>query len=70
LYADIDGQVFPLYYKPEFNNRPPNPALIYDISAISNSVLSKGVHSIKFKALRHDNAEYYVIDPKWVFEIK
>jgi hypothetical protein len=70
LYADIDGQMFPLYYKPEFNNHPPNPASIYDISAISNSVLSKGVHSIKFKALRNDDAGYYIIDPKWVFEIK
>jgi hypothetical protein len=70
LYADISGQVFPLYYKPEFNNRPPNPASMNDISAISNRVLSKGVHAIKFKALRHDNAGYYLIDPKWVFEIK
>jgi hypothetical protein len=70
LYADISGQVFPLYYKLEFNNRPPNPASMNDVSAISNRVLSKGVHAIKFKALRHDNAGYYVIDPKWVFELK
>jgi hypothetical protein len=70
LYADIDGQVFPLYYKSEFNNRPPNPALIYDISAISNRVLSKGVHAIKFKALRYDNAGYYLVDPNWAFEVR
>ncbi|MDR0692549.1 MAG: hypothetical protein LBF69_05885 [Prevotellaceae bacterium] len=70
LYADIDGQVFPLYYKPEFNNRPPNPASIYDISAISNRVLSKGVHSIKFKALRNDRTGYYLINPGWAFEVK
>jgi hypothetical protein len=70
LYVDIDGQVFPLYYKPEFNNRPPNPASIYDISAISNRMLTKGVHSIKFKALRHDNSSFYIINPGWVFEIK
>jgi hypothetical protein len=70
LYADIDGQVFPLYYKPEFNNRPPNPASVYDVSAISNRVLSKGVHTIKFKALRHGNAGYYVVNPDWAFEIK
>jgi hypothetical protein len=70
LYADISGQLFPLYYRAELNNRPPNPASINDISAISNRVLSKGIHTIKFKALRHDNAGYYVIDPKWVFEIK
>jgi hypothetical protein len=70
LYADIDGQVFPLYYKPEFNNHPPNPALIYDISAISNRVLSKGVHTIKFKALRRDNAGYYLADPGWAFEVR
>jgi hypothetical protein len=70
LYADIDGQVFPLYYKPGFNNRPPNPASIYDVSAISNSVLSKGVHAIKFKALRRDNAGYYLVDPGWTFEVR
>jgi hypothetical protein len=70
LYADIDGQVFPLYYKPEFNNRPPNPALIYDISAISNRVLSKGIHNLRFKALRHDGSSYYAIDPGLAFEIK
>ena len=70
LYADVDGQVFPLYYKPEFNNRPPNPASIYDMSAISNRVLTKGVHSIKFKALRHDRAGYYLINPGWAFEVK
>jgi hypothetical protein len=70
LYADIDGQVFPLYYKPEFNNRPPNPALIYDISAISNRVLPKGVHTVKFKALRANHAGYYLIDPGWAFEVK
>jgi hypothetical protein len=70
LYADIDGQVFPLYYKPEFNNRAPNPALIYDISAISNRVLSKGVHTIKFKVLRHNNAGYYLVTPDWAFEVR
>jgi hypothetical protein len=70
LYADIDGQVFPLYYKPEFNNRPPNPASIYDVSAISNRVLTKGVHTIKFKALRNDRAGYYLINPGWAFEVK
>jgi hypothetical protein len=70
LYADIDGQVFPLYYKPELNNRPPNPASIYDISAISNRVLPKGIHSIKFKALRRNNAGYYVINPDWTFEVR
>jgi hypothetical protein len=70
LYADIDGQLFPLYYKPEFNNRPPNPALIYDVSAISNNVLSKGVHTIKFKALRRDTAGCYLINPDWAFEVR
>jgi hypothetical protein len=70
LYADIDGQVFPLYYKPEFNNRPPNPASIYDISAISNRVLTKGIHTIKFKALRNNSAGYYLINPGWRFEVK
>jgi hypothetical protein len=70
LYADVDGQVFPLYYKPAFNNRPPNPASIYDVSAISNRVLQKGVHAIKFKALRRNNAGYYLINPDWAFEIK
>jgi hypothetical protein len=69
LFADIDGQIFPLYYKPGFNNRPPNPASIYDISAISNRVLPKGLHTIKFKALRHNNAGYYLVNPEWVFEI-
>jgi hypothetical protein len=70
LYVDISGQVFPLYYKPEFNNRPPNPALIYDISAISNRVLPKGVHTVKFKALRANRAGCYLIDPGWAFEVK
>jgi hypothetical protein len=70
LFADIDGQLFPLYYKPEFNNRPPNPAWENDISAISNRVLTKGVHTIKFKALQHDNSSFYVINPNWAFEIK
>jgi hypothetical protein len=70
LYVDIDGQVFPLYYKPEFNNRPPNPAWENDISTISTRVLQKGVHTIKFKALRRDNAGYYLINPGWAFEIK
>jgi hypothetical protein len=70
LFADIDGQIFPLYYKPGFNNRPPDPASLYDISAISNRVLPKGVHNIKFKASRRNNAGYYLINPGWVFEIK
>jgi hypothetical protein len=70
LYADIDGQLFPLYYKPEFNNRPPNPAWENDISTISNRMLSKGMHAVKFKALRYNNAGYYVINPNWIFEIK
>jgi hypothetical protein len=70
LYADIDGQLFPLYYKPEFNNRPPNPAWENDITAISNRMFTAGVHAIKFKALRHNNAGYYVINPNWVFETK
>jgi hypothetical protein len=70
LYADIDGQLFPLYYRPELNSRPPNPALIYDVSAISTHLLPKGVHAIKFKALRRDNAEYYLINPDLAFEVK
>jgi hypothetical protein len=70
LYADISGQLFPLYYKPEFNDCSPNFASIYDVSAISNHVLSKGVHTLKFKALRQNNAGYYIIDPNLVFEIK
>jgi hypothetical protein len=70
LYADIDGQLFPLYYKPELNNRPPNPALIYDVSTISNHMLPKGTHTVKFKALRHNNAGYYLINPNWTFEVK
>jgi hypothetical protein len=70
LYADIDGQVFPLYYKSEFNDSPPDPALPYNLSAISNRVLLKGIHTVKFKALRCDNAGYYVINPDWSFEVK
>ena len=70
LYADIDGQLFPLYYKPEFNNRPPNPAWENDISAISKNVLPQGMHTMKFKALRNDRDGYYLINPGWVFEVK
>jgi hypothetical protein len=70
LYVDISGQVFPLYYKPEFNNHPPNPASIYDMSAISKHVLSPGIHTVKFRALRYDDSGYYVINPNLTFQVK
>jgi hypothetical protein len=67
LYIDIDGQVFPLYYKSEFNDSPASP---YNLSAISSQILSKGIHTVKFKALQHNNAGYYVINPDWSFEVR
>jgi hypothetical protein len=68
LYADVDGQVFPLYYQQETNTQLANPTSVYNVSAITNRMLTPGLHTLKYKALRPDMKNYYIIDVGLVFE--
>ncbi len=69
LYADIDGQLFALYGIPALHNKPVNPGEVYDLSAITFHVLTKGVHTLRFKALTTAD-HYYLVDLDWKFEVK
>jgi hypothetical protein len=69
LFADIGGQIFPMYYKEKNNTRAANPSAIYEVSAISKRVFAPGVYPLTYKALMKDGS-YYIVPTGMAFEIK
>ncbi|MDR3236388.1 MAG: hypothetical protein LBT48_06655 [Prevotellaceae bacterium] len=67
LFADFDGQIFPLHYRTTHNTRAANPSSMYGVSAVSKHVFAPGIHTLTYKALMNDGS-YCIVPSGMAFE--